>query len=86
MIGDRLYTDIACGINARTDTCFVLSERDRNERQKRRYKTDICFRILKNYIGESKMKLDNKDCFSGVCFSGHQRILADVRQHNSSHT
>lgn len=25
IIGDRLYTDIACGINAGIDTCFVLS-------------------------------------------------------------
>lgn len=25
VIGDRLYTDIACGINAGIDTCFVLS-------------------------------------------------------------
>ena len=25
MVGDRLYTDIACGINAGIDACFVLS-------------------------------------------------------------
>ena len=25
MVGDRLYTDIACGVNAGIDTCFVLS-------------------------------------------------------------
>lgn len=25
LIGDRLYTDIACGINSGIDTCFVLS-------------------------------------------------------------
>ncbi len=25
VIGDRLYTDIACGVNAGIDTCFVLS-------------------------------------------------------------
>lgn len=25
IIGDRLYTDIACGLNAGVDTCFVLS-------------------------------------------------------------
>lgn len=25
MIGDRLYTDIACGVNAGIDACFVLS-------------------------------------------------------------
>ena len=25
IIGDRLYTDIACGVNAGVDTCFVLS-------------------------------------------------------------
>ena len=25
MIGDRLYTDIACGVNAGVDTIFVLS-------------------------------------------------------------
>lgn len=25
VVGDRLYTDIACGINAGIDTCFVLS-------------------------------------------------------------
>ena len=25
LVGDRLYTDIACGVNARIDTCFVLS-------------------------------------------------------------
>ena len=25
VIGDRLYTDIACGVNAGVDTCFVLS-------------------------------------------------------------
>lgn len=25
MIGDRIYTDIACGINAGIDTAFVLS-------------------------------------------------------------
>ena len=25
MVGDRLYTDIACGVNAGIDTVFVLS-------------------------------------------------------------
>ena len=25
LVGDRLYTDIACGFNAEIDTCFVLS-------------------------------------------------------------
>ena len=25
LIGDRLYTDIACGVNAKIDSCFVLS-------------------------------------------------------------
>ena len=25
MIGDRLYTDVACGVNAGIDTVFVLS-------------------------------------------------------------
>ena len=25
MIGDRVYTDIACGVNAGIDTAFVLS-------------------------------------------------------------
>ena len=25
MVGDRLYTDIACGVNAGIDACFVLS-------------------------------------------------------------
>lgn len=25
VVGDRLYTDIACGVNAGVDTCFVLS-------------------------------------------------------------
>ncbi len=25
VVGDRLYTDIACGVNARIDSCFVLS-------------------------------------------------------------
>lgn len=25
VIGDRIYTDIACGANAKVDTCFVLS-------------------------------------------------------------
>lgn len=25
LVGDRLYTDIACGVNAGIDTCFVLS-------------------------------------------------------------
>ena len=25
IVGDRLYTDIACGVNANIDTCFVLS-------------------------------------------------------------
>ena len=25
VVGDRLYTDIACGVNANIDTCFVLS-------------------------------------------------------------
>lgn len=25
LVGDRLYTDIACGLNAGVDTCFVLS-------------------------------------------------------------
>lgn len=25
MIGDRLYTDVACGINAGIDSIFVLS-------------------------------------------------------------
>ena len=25
ILGDRLYTDIACGVNAGIDACFVLS-------------------------------------------------------------
>ena len=25
LIGDRIYTDIACGVHAGVDTCFVLS-------------------------------------------------------------
>ena len=25
IVGDRLYTDIACGVNAKIDSCFVLS-------------------------------------------------------------
>ena len=25
VVGDRLYTDIACGVNAGVDTAFVLS-------------------------------------------------------------
>ena len=25
MVGDRLYTDIACGVNAGTDTALVLT-------------------------------------------------------------
>ncbi|MBQ1280716.1 MAG: HAD hydrolase-like protein, partial [Oscillospiraceae bacterium] len=25
LVGDRVYTDIACGVNAGIDTCFVLS-------------------------------------------------------------
>lgn len=25
VVGDRLYTDIACGYNAGVETCFVLS-------------------------------------------------------------
>jgi len=25
LLGDRIYTDIACGVNAKIDTCFVLS-------------------------------------------------------------
>ena len=40
VIGDRLYTDIACGINAGTDTCFVLSGEGTEADG---YKTDIRF-------------------------------------------
>ena len=31
VIGDRLYTDIACGVNAGVDTVFVLSGEGKRE-------------------------------------------------------
>jgi HAD superfamily hydrolase (TIGR01450 family) len=44
VIGDRLYTDIACGINAKVSTALVLSgETKKEDLSKSKYKPDYIF-------------------------------------------
>lgn len=52
LIGDRLYTDIACGINGHIDTCLVLSgEAEKKDLKHTEFKPDYVFKSLKE-LGE----------------------------------
>ena len=44
LIGDRIYTDIACGQQAGIDTCLVLTGEEKNARNK----ADICLNSVKD--------------------------------------
>lgn len=52
VIGDRLYTDIACGVNAGVDTCFVLSgEGTMEDLKKYDVKPTYIFSHIKELLG-----------------------------------
>lgn len=49
LIGDRLYTDIACGIKAGIDTCLVLSgEACENDLKNTEFKPDFVLKSIKD--------------------------------------
>lgn len=51
VVGDRLYTDIACGINAGVDTCVVYTgEATPEEVANTTYKPDYCFSDIKELL------------------------------------
>ena len=48
VVGDRIYTDIACGVNAEISTIFVLSgEGTRSDIEKYGVKPDYVFQSIK---------------------------------------
>ena len=47
VVGDRLYTDIACGINAGVDTCLLLTgEAKMADLRMTRYRPTYCFETV----------------------------------------
>lgn len=53
VIGDRLYTDIACGINANVETGLVLTgEAKKEDLQETKYKPTYVFSSIKDIIKE----------------------------------
>ncbi len=57
VVGDRLYTDIACGINAGVDTCAVLTgECDEEELKNTEYKPTFVFKSVKELLEELRKK------------------------------
>ena len=55
MVGDRLYTDIACGINGGTDTCAVLTgETTREEIASSQYKPTYTFENVRELLNACK--------------------------------
>ena len=55
MIGDRLYTDIACGINAKIDTCLVLSgEAQLKDLETTPFKPTFVYKSVKEIYNEIK--------------------------------
>lgn len=55
VIGDRLYTDIACGINAGVDTAVVFTgEACREDMKKTPYQATWCFDTIQDFYREIK--------------------------------
>lgn len=55
VIGDRLYTDIACGINANVDTCLVLTgEAKESDLMNSKIKPTYIFKSVKELLHEIK--------------------------------
>lgn len=53
VLGDRLYTDIACGINAGVDTCALLTgETTLAEIETSDYKPDLVFNNIRDFFNE----------------------------------
>lgn len=51
VVGDRLYTDIACGINGGVDTCVLLTgEAKKSDLQDTPYKPDYVFETIKDLL------------------------------------
>lgn len=51
VVGDRLYTDIACGINAGVDTCVLFTgEAKREDMADTAYPADYCFDNIKELL------------------------------------
>lgn len=57
IVGDRIYTDIACGVNAKIGTIFVLSgEGTRNDIEKYGIKPDYIFQNIKELYNNLTME------------------------------
>lgn len=57
LIGDRLYTDIACGVNAKINSIFVLSgEGTLEDLEKSDVKPDFIYKDIKELLGELTSK------------------------------
>lgn len=55
VLGDRLYTDIACGINAGVDTCALLTgETTLDEISKSDYKPDLVCNNIREFLNKLK--------------------------------
>ena len=51
VVGDRLYTDIACGINAGVDTCVVFTgEATREDMKDTPYKATYEFENVRTFL------------------------------------
>ena len=51
MLGDRLYTDIACGVNAGIDTALMLSgEATMKDYEESSVKPDFIFETIKEFL------------------------------------
>ena len=51
VVGDRLYTDIACGINGGVDTCVVFTgEAKRSDMTATKYPATYCFENIKELL------------------------------------
>ena len=63
VVGDRLYTDIACGINAGLETAVVYTgEADEEEVRTSIWKPDYCFdTIRKLYEAVKEQKEDEEE-------------------------
>lgn len=57
VVGDRLYTDIACGINAGVDTCVVYTgEAQAEDLEKTPYPATFCFQDVRELLNAIKAK------------------------------
>ena len=55
IIGNRLYTDILCGMNMDIDTCLVLSgEADENDLNKSKYRPTFVFNSIQDLYDNLK--------------------------------